>query len=115
MTGEGVCWHASRRAGDFVGAARQSGDLAYDESIIADVHIGDVVSVDATGVSTVSKGLPFLSGRPRWSLVTTGSAGSSRRVHTSNIATTRSRWNDELSGSAWYTSDGSDHRLRRPL
>lgn len=60
MTWEGVCWHASRRAGDFVGAARQSGDLAYDESIIADVHIGDVVSVDATGGIDGVEGLTIL-------------------------------------------------------
>ena len=39
MTWEGVCWHASRRAGDFVGAAGQSGELAYDESIIVDVSV----------------------------------------------------------------------------
>jgi hypothetical protein len=29
MTGEGVCWHASWHAGDFVRGARQTGDLAY--------------------------------------------------------------------------------------
>ena len=60
MTWEGVCWHASRRAGDFVGAAGQSGDLAYDESIIVDVHIGDVVSVDATGGIDGGEGLTIL-------------------------------------------------------
>ncbi len=60
MTWEGVCWHASRRAGDFVGAAGQSGDLAYDESIIVDVHIGDVVSVDATGGIDGVEGLTIL-------------------------------------------------------
>ena len=77
MTGEGVCWHASWRAGDFVRGARQSSDLAYldgaqryfdalmgklhtspdgrkgwvgpyiyDESVIADVHIGDAILVN---------------------------------------------------------------------
>lgn len=29
MTGEGVCWHASWRAADFVQGARDTGDLAY--------------------------------------------------------------------------------------
>ncbi|MDA0336455.1 MAG: hypothetical protein O2782_14925, partial [bacterium] len=29
MTGEGVCWHASWRADDFVQGARNTGDLAY--------------------------------------------------------------------------------------
>ena len=35
ITGEGVCWHASWRAGDFVSDARQTGDLAYLEAGIA--------------------------------------------------------------------------------
>ena len=32
ITGEGVCWHAAWRAGDFVRGAREAGDAAYIEA-----------------------------------------------------------------------------------